>query len=108
MERQQQLQIETVCGTTPEHLHDIDAMRRACCLPAMNQHSLVGHLLNAIENSDPELQAAIALVRNDKGADGMLNDFEKAAACLVLRCPMTSPGKRVKPVLGNKQRSDPE
>ena len=48
-----------------------------------NEHTRVGYLLEGIQCSDAGLQAAMASVRTDNGADGMRNDFEKAAAHLL-------------------------
>ena len=46
-------------------------------------HSRVGYLLEGIQCSDATLQAGIASVKQDTAADGMRNDFEKAAAHLL-------------------------
>jgi hypothetical protein len=48
-----------------------------------NQHSRVGFLLDAIQNNDAGLQAAIASVRTDDGPHGKRNDFEAAATHLL-------------------------
>jgi hypothetical protein len=48
-----------------------------------NQHSRVGFLLDAIQNNDAGLQAAIASVRTDDGPTGKRNDFEAAATQLL-------------------------
>ena len=48
-----------------------------------NQHYRVGFLLDGIETTDASLQAAMALVRNDEGADGKRNNFEATACCLL-------------------------
>jgi hypothetical protein len=48
-----------------------------------NQHSRVGFLLDAIQNNDASLQAAIASVRTDDGPYGKKNDFEAAATHLL-------------------------
>ena len=48
-----------------------------------NEHTRVGYLLEGIQCSDPGLQAAMASVRMDDGANGMRSDFEKAAAHLL-------------------------
>eukprot|EP00957_Ditylum_brightwellii_P100942 7693771-Ditylum_brightwellii.AAC.1 len=57
----------------------------------LNQKTRVNYLMNGIECGDPELQAAMAPVKNDDAADGKMHDFEKAAsfiipANLVARC----------------------
>ena len=48
-----------------------------------NEHTRVGYLLEGIQCSDPGLQAAMASVQTDDGANGMRSDFEKAAAHLL-------------------------
>lgn len=44
-----------------------------------NERTRVTYLVDSIQNSDPGLQAALAQVRADKAADGLSNNFEKAA-----------------------------
>ena len=59
----------------------------ACQLP--NECTRVGHLIDAIENSDPELQAAMVLVRNDETPNtGLRCNFEDAAATILPCCPV--------------------
>ena len=53
-----------------------------------NEHTRVGYLLEGIQCSDPGLQAAMSSVRTDDGANGMRNDFEKAAAHLLRYDPI--------------------
>ena len=53
-----------------------------------NGHSRVGYLLDAIETSDPRLQAAMESVRSDTGPTGMSSDFEAAVAHLLPSCPV--------------------
>ena len=48
-----------------------------------NEHTRVGYLLEGIQCPDPGLQAAMASVRTDNGANGMRSDFERAAAHLL-------------------------
>ena len=48
-----------------------------------NEHSRVGFLLEAIQCSDAGLQAAMASVKTDNGANGMRNSFEAAASHLL-------------------------
>eukprot|EP00957_Ditylum_brightwellii_P190034 14467529-Ditylum_brightwellii.AAC.1 len=48
-----------------------------------NQKTRVDYLMNDIECDDPELQAAMALVKNDDAADGKMHDFEKAASFII-------------------------
>ncbi len=48
-----------------------------------NGHSRVGYLLEAIECSDAGLQAAMASVRTDTGANGKRSDFEATATHLL-------------------------
>ena len=47
-----------------------------------NEHSRVGFLLEAIQCSDPGLQAAMASIKTDNGLEGMRNNFEATAAHL--------------------------
>ena len=46
-----------------------------------NKHTRVSNLIDSIENSDAALQAAIANIRHN--ANGMRDNFEKAAAVLL-------------------------
>ena len=48
-----------------------------------NGHSRVGFLLEAIQCSDPGLQAAMASIKTDNGPEGMRNNFEATAAHLL-------------------------
>ena len=48
-----------------------------------NEHSRVGFLLEAIQCSDPGLQAAMASIKTDNGPEGMRNNFETTAAHLL-------------------------
>ena len=48
-----------------------------------NEHSRVGFLLEAIQCSDPGVQAAMASIKTDDGPHGMRNNFEATAACLL-------------------------
>ena len=48
-----------------------------------NEHMHVGYLLEGIQCTDAGQQAAMASVRTDNSADGMCNDFKKAAAHLL-------------------------
>ena len=48
-----------------------------------NEHSRVGFLLEAIQCSDPGLQAAMASIKTDNGLEGMRNNFEAMAAHLL-------------------------
>ena len=47
-----------------------------------NEHSRVGFLLEAIQCSDPGLQAAMASIKTDNGPDSMRNNLEATAAHL--------------------------
>ena len=58
-----------------------------------NGHTRVGYLLDAIENSDAQLQAAMANVRDDTGDGtaanpGKRNDFELAVAYILPSDPV--------------------
>ena len=44
-------------------------------------------LLEAIQCSDPGLQAAMASIKTDNGLEGMGNNFEAIAACLLPYAP---------------------
>ena len=48
-----------------------------------NEHSRVEFLLEAIQRSDPGLQAAMASLKTDNGLEGMRNNFEASAAHLL-------------------------
>ena len=62
------------------------------------EQTRVTYLMDAIECNDAPLQAAMALVRNDNGPTGKLNDFEATASFLLPHCPIakkrTSGSKR--------------
>ena len=53
-----------------------------------NETTRVTYLLDAIECNDAPLQAAMALVRNDTGAAGKMNDFEATASFILPHCPI--------------------
>jgi hypothetical protein len=53
-----------------------------------NEGTRVTYLLDAIECNDAPLQAAMALVRNDTGAAGKMNDFEATASFILPHCPI--------------------
>ena len=44
-----------------------------------DKHSRVGFLLNAIENDDAVLQAAMTNVKDDTGSRGKRNEFERVS-----------------------------
>ena len=48
-----------------------------------NEHSRAGFLLEAIQCSDPGLQAAMASIKTDNGLEGIRNNFEATAAHLL-------------------------
>ena len=48
-----------------------------------NEHSRVGFLLEAIQCSDPGLQAAMTSIKTDNGLEGMRSNFEPTAAHLL-------------------------
>ena len=48
-----------------------------------NEHSRVGFLLEAIQCSDPGLQATMASIKTGNGLEGMRNNFEATAAHLL-------------------------
>ena len=53
-----------------------------------NERTRVTYLLDNIQCADATLQAAIAAVRQDKGPNGMMNDFEAAVAYLLPSDPV--------------------
>jgi hypothetical protein len=53
-----------------------------------NEGTRVTYLLDAIECNDAPLQAAMALVRNDTGPTGKMNDFEATASFILPHCPI--------------------
>ena len=53
-----------------------------------NGHSRVGFLLEGIQNSDAQLQAAMAAVRGDTDPNGMRYNFELAAAHIIPADPV--------------------
>jgi hypothetical protein len=53
-----------------------------------NELSRVTYLLDSIECMDPPLQAAMALVRNDSGPSGKMNDFEATASFILPHDPV--------------------
>jgi hypothetical protein len=53
-----------------------------------NEGTRVTYLLDAIECNDAPLQAAMALVRNDTGLTGKMNDFEATASFILPHCPV--------------------
>ena len=54
-----------------------------------NELTRVGYLLEGIQCSDPGWQAAMVSVWTDDGANGMMSDFERAAAHLLPYNPVT-------------------
>ena len=59
-----------------------------------NEHSRVGFLLEAIQCSDPGLQAAMASIKTDNGLEGMRNNFEATAANLLAYDPVAQKRSR--------------
>eukprot|EP00957_Ditylum_brightwellii_P185662 14136143-Ditylum_brightwellii.AAC.1 len=58
--------------------------------------------MNGIECGDPELQTAMALVKNDDAADEKMHDFEKTASFII---PSISVARRT---TGDKKRGQAE
>jgi hypothetical protein len=54
-----------------------------------NERTRVTYLLDAVQCSDPGLQAAMAQVRTDSGAGGKMNDFEATASYLLPYDPVS-------------------
>jgi len=54
-----------------------------------NEQTCVYYLMNAIGcNNDAPFQAAMALVQNDNGPTGKMNNFEDTASFLLPHCPV--------------------
>ena len=53
-----------------------------------NPHTRVTHLLDNIQCDYPALQASMALIRNDKGPTGKMNDFEQTASFIIPHDPV--------------------
>ena len=53
-----------------------------------NEHSRAGFIPEAIQCSDPGLQAAMASIKTDNGLEGMRNNFEAMAAHLFYYDPV--------------------
>lgn len=66
-----------------------------------NPMTRVKYLLDAIETTDSQLQANIALVRADKGVGGKMRSFELAAAFVVPECPVAR-----RKTINKKQKAD--
>ena len=54
-----------------------------------NEYTCVGYLLKGIQSLDPGLQAAMASIRTDTGANRMHNNFEVAASHILLYNPVS-------------------
>ena len=61
-----------------------------------NEHTRVGYLLEAIQTTDAGLQAAIAQIKTDDGANGKRNDFEAAASYLLPYDPVAKKRNQTK------------
>ena len=76
-----------------------------------NEHSRVGFLLEAIQCSDPGLQAAMASIKTDNGLEGMRNNFEATAAHLFPYDPVakkrSSGQKRGSPQISSAMNPSP-
>ena len=66
-----------------------------------NEETRVRNVLDNIENGNAGLNAAIAQVRTDDGKEGMLKNFEKAAAYVIPWCPVVK-----RKSAGNKRKGD--
>lgn len=71
-----------------------------------NELSRVTYLLDNIECLDPPLQAAMALVRNDNGPMGKMNDFEATAAFILPHDPVAK--KRTQAATSGKRVANAE
>ena len=65
-----------------------------------NERTRVVMLLDGIKNSDPDLRAAMAIIRRDRTPDGLLFNFEEAASFLLPADPVA-----IKRTAGNKRES---
>jgi hypothetical protein len=66
-----------------------------------NELTRVTYLLDAIENNDAPLQAAMALCRNDTGPGGKMSNFEDTASFLLPHDPVTNKRTAQKRPLAN-------
>eukprot|EP00957_Ditylum_brightwellii_P151644 11548286-Ditylum_brightwellii.AAC.1 len=66
------------------------------------QKTRVDYLMNGIKCGDPELQAAMALVKNDDADDGKMHNFEKAASFIIPANPVA------RRTTGDKKRGQAE
>ena len=66
-----------------------------------NAHSRVGYFLDAIQCNDAGLQATVANIQTDQGANGMQNDFELASTKLFTYDLVQK--KRAERVIGGKR-----
>eukprot|EP00957_Ditylum_brightwellii_P028858 2180441-Ditylum_brightwellii.AAC.1 len=58
--------------------------------------------MNGIECGDPELQGAMALVKNNDAADGKMHNFEKAVSFIIPADPVA------RRMTGDKKRGQAE
>ena len=58
-----------------------------------NETTRVRYLTDNIQNGDPALQAALAIIRGDEAPDGRRNNFESAASYLQPTCPVAKKRK---------------
>jgi hypothetical protein len=58
-----------------------------------NETTRVRYLTDNIQNGDPALQAALAIIRGDEAPDGRRNNFESAATYLQPTCPVAKKRK---------------
>jgi len=90
----------TYTGTSPHHTLEmytnkrrsawndwIDASQNITTQVPL-ESELVASYLKGIKCTNPGVCAAVALIKNDKGVDGMANNFETAAAYLIKECPV--------------------
>jgi hypothetical protein len=58
-----------------------------------NETTRVRYLTDNIQNGDPALQVALAIIRGDEAPDGRRNNFESAASYLQPTCPVAKKRK---------------
>lgn len=72
-----------------------------------NEYTRVGYLLNAIQTSDPKLQAALAVVDGDTDDGGKRNDFEATASYLLPKDPVAARSNKSKGADVSVAHADP-
>lgn len=79
-----------------EHHVSIELCSQHVTVALPTPHSMVGYMIDNIQCSDPNVKAALAAIKLDNGANGMRNDFERAAAFLLPTDPNKQKGGKRK------------